>query len=194
MTPRQPVTQCPVTRSTRCQCPIDEEDRWSISSLGCRCRECGRAYPAEALHVCDYCFGPLEVAYDYERIAAADQPRTDRRRSAHHLALPRPAARRRPDAGRPGRGLHPPGAGRPAGRRARPGRAVDQGRHGQPHRVVQGPRRLGGADQGAPARVQGGGVRLDRQPGQLGGGPRGTGRHGFGGAHPAATSRRPRSP
>ena len=38
---------------------------------GLRCRECQRAFPAEALHVCDYCFGPLEVAYDYERIAAA---------------------------------------------------------------------------------------------------------------------------
>jgi threonine synthase len=35
---------------------------------GLRCRECGRAYPAEALHVCDFCFGPLEVAYDYERL------------------------------------------------------------------------------------------------------------------------------
>ena len=38
---------------------------------GLRCRECGRAYPAEALHVCDYCFGPLEVTYDYEAIAAS---------------------------------------------------------------------------------------------------------------------------
>ena len=37
---------------------------------GLRCRECGRQFPAEALHVCDYCFGPLEVAYDYDRIAA----------------------------------------------------------------------------------------------------------------------------
>jgi threonine synthase len=37
---------------------------------GLRCRECGRAYPAEALHVCDFCFGPLEVSYDYERVAA----------------------------------------------------------------------------------------------------------------------------
>jgi threonine synthase len=37
---------------------------------GLRCRECAREFPAEALHVCDYCFGPLEVAYDYERIAA----------------------------------------------------------------------------------------------------------------------------
>ena len=36
---------------------------------GLRCRECGRHYPAEALHVCEYCFGPLEVAYDYPGIA-----------------------------------------------------------------------------------------------------------------------------
>ena len=38
---------------------------------GLRCRECQRAFPAEALHVGDYCFGPLEVAYDYERIAGS---------------------------------------------------------------------------------------------------------------------------
>src|SRR5580658_4061006 len=38
---------------------------------GLRCRECGRAYPAEALHVCEFCFGPLEVDYDYGAIAAA---------------------------------------------------------------------------------------------------------------------------
>ncbi|HMD46763.1 MAG TPA: threonine synthase [Acidimicrobiales bacterium] len=38
---------------------------------GLRCRECGRDFPTEALHVCDFCFGPLEVVYDYERIAAA---------------------------------------------------------------------------------------------------------------------------
>ena len=37
--------------------------------LGLRCRECGRDFPAEALHVCDFCFGPLEVAYDYDEIA-----------------------------------------------------------------------------------------------------------------------------
>lgn len=37
---------------------------------GLRCRECARTYPAEALHVCDFCFGPLEVTYDYERIAS----------------------------------------------------------------------------------------------------------------------------
>lgn len=41
----------------------------AIKSLSCR--ECGRVYPAEALHVCDFCFGPLEVAYDYEQIASS---------------------------------------------------------------------------------------------------------------------------
>jgi threonine synthase len=35
-----------------------------------RCRECARRYPAEALHVCDRCFGPLEVVYDYEAVSA----------------------------------------------------------------------------------------------------------------------------
>jgi threonine synthase len=35
---------------------------------GLRCRECARPYPAEALHVCDYCFGPLEVVYDYDAL------------------------------------------------------------------------------------------------------------------------------
>ncbi len=38
---------------------------------GLCCRECGRKYPVEALHVCDYCFGPLEVTYDYEAIRAS---------------------------------------------------------------------------------------------------------------------------
>ena len=36
--------------------------------LGLKCRECGRGYPKEPLFVCEYCFGPLEVDYDYEKI------------------------------------------------------------------------------------------------------------------------------
>ena len=38
---------------------------------GLCCRECTRVYPAEALHVCEWCFGPLEVVYDYEAISAS---------------------------------------------------------------------------------------------------------------------------
>jgi threonine synthase len=33
-----------------------------------KCRECGRLYPKEAIHVCDFDFGPLEAAYDYDAI------------------------------------------------------------------------------------------------------------------------------
>lgn len=35
---------------------------------GLKCRECGREFPKEPLYVCEYCFGPLEVDYDYEKI------------------------------------------------------------------------------------------------------------------------------
>jgi threonine synthase len=37
---------------------------------GLQCRECGELYPAQAIHVCELCFGPLEVAYDYDAIRA----------------------------------------------------------------------------------------------------------------------------
>ena len=37
---------------------------------GLRCRECGREYAAEPIYTCEWCFGPLEVAYDYDAIAA----------------------------------------------------------------------------------------------------------------------------
>lgn len=34
-----------------------------------RCRECGNEYDVEPIYVCDFCFGPLEVNYDYDSIA-----------------------------------------------------------------------------------------------------------------------------
>ena len=34
-----------------------------------RCRECGREYPLEPSNVCEFCFGPLEVVYDYAALA-----------------------------------------------------------------------------------------------------------------------------
>ncbi|PIQ85764.1 MAG: threonine synthase [Candidatus Omnitrophica bacterium CG11_big_fil_rev_8_21_14_0_20_45_26] len=35
---------------------------------GLKCRECGKTYPKEAIYVCEYCFGSLEVDYDYDAI------------------------------------------------------------------------------------------------------------------------------
>ena len=49
------------------RCPILGKNVGRIEGL--RCRECGREYPAEPLHVCEFCFAPLEVVYDYDAIA-----------------------------------------------------------------------------------------------------------------------------
>src|SRR3989441_1294424 len=35
---------------------------------GLRCRECGAESPIAPVHVCETCFGPLEVVYDYAAI------------------------------------------------------------------------------------------------------------------------------
>ena len=35
---------------------------------GLKCRECGREYPVDPIYVCEFCFGPLEVVYDYKKI------------------------------------------------------------------------------------------------------------------------------
>lgn len=39
--------------------------------LELRCRECERSFPVAPIHVCDFCFAPLEPVYDYRRIAAS---------------------------------------------------------------------------------------------------------------------------
>ncbi|HEY9782276.1 MAG TPA: threonine synthase [Leptolyngbyaceae cyanobacterium] len=33
-----------------------------------KCKECGAEYELKAMHVCEFCFGPLEVAYDYSAL------------------------------------------------------------------------------------------------------------------------------
>jgi threonine synthase len=36
-----------------------------------RCRECHRESPLDPVYVCDFCFGPLEVVYDYDAMRKA---------------------------------------------------------------------------------------------------------------------------
>ncbi len=45
----------------------------SVESL--RCKECGQSYPLEARFVCENCFGPLEVAYDFSGLEPAETRR-----------------------------------------------------------------------------------------------------------------------
>ncbi|MEK6977160.1 MAG: pyridoxal-phosphate dependent enzyme, partial [Candidatus Hydrothermarchaeota archaeon] len=38
---------------------------------GLKCRNCGKEYPIEPVSICEECFGPLEVEYDFDRIGEA---------------------------------------------------------------------------------------------------------------------------
>ncbi len=67
---------------------------------GLQCRECGQQYPQEPLHVCELCFGPLEIQYDYAAIKAKMNRADDRFARAQSVALPRASADRRRAAGR----------------------------------------------------------------------------------------------
>ena len=46
--------------------PVMQKASSFFSNL--KCRECGQLYPKQAIHVCDFDFGPLEAAYDYAAI------------------------------------------------------------------------------------------------------------------------------
>src|SRR4051812_39874566 len=45
----------------------------AVESL--KCKECGETYGLDARYVCEQCFGPLEVAYDFSDIDAAEARR-----------------------------------------------------------------------------------------------------------------------
>jgi len=45
----------------------------AVESL--KCKECGEAYPLEASFVCEQCFGPLEVSYDFSGLDAGEARR-----------------------------------------------------------------------------------------------------------------------
>ncbi len=40
-----------------------------------KCKECRTSYPLEARYVCEHCFGPLEVSYDFSGLDAAEVKR-----------------------------------------------------------------------------------------------------------------------
>ena len=61
---------------------------------GLQCRECGQLYALEARHVCEMCFGPLEVAYDYDVLRATISRESIERGPADPVALPSAAAHR----------------------------------------------------------------------------------------------------
>ena len=53
----------PMTQAT-----IPQTARTSATFKNLKCKECGEEYEPKATHVCEFCFGPLEVAYDYDAL------------------------------------------------------------------------------------------------------------------------------
>ena len=59
-----------------------------MSHYELRCRECGRSWGNQPRSICDECFSPLEVAYDYDAVrallaqGAVDKPKASRERIA----------------------------------------------------------------------------------------------------------------
>ena len=48
--------------------PARAEAEGRMAVRGLVCRECGQRFPAEAIFVCESCFGPLEVEYDLDGV------------------------------------------------------------------------------------------------------------------------------
>ena len=50
------------------QATLSQTSRTSATFKHLQCKECGAEYEPKATHVCEFCFGPLEVAYDYNEL------------------------------------------------------------------------------------------------------------------------------
>ena len=164
----------PRPRRRACSRPSIAGSAWRVpsehlkgaSTMRCfslRCHLCHTSFPAGPLWVCDRCLGPLEVAYDYDAIAARDLARADREPAARTCGATASCCRSTASRGRACTRASRRSSradGWPPARRAR---ALREGRLGQPSDLfVQGSRRLGRRDAGGRARLHG--VRAARRP------------------------------
>ena len=157
------------------------------------CRNCGLTQPIALAYVCPACFGPLEVTYDLDVVAATLSREAIARRAPgiwrYLELLPVDAA--------PARSL-PVGSTplldcRPAGPDPRRRPAVAQGRHPQPLPELQGPSGRDRRGPGRGVRRAGPRLRLDRQPRRRDGRRGGRGRAARPTCSSRPTSSRPRS-
>lgn len=51
------------------QATTDQNQATAATFRALRCKECGTEYEPKAVHVCESCFGPLEVTYDYSALS-----------------------------------------------------------------------------------------------------------------------------
>ncbi len=136
-----------------------------------RCRECGKTYGVQPLSVCEECFSPLEVAYDLEYARTRftrekiSQGPANMWRYRALLPVADDYVPQTPS------GFTPLVAAPRLARAHRRPQSLHQERRGvHAHAELQGSRGGGGAGQCAGVRIRYGGLLVDRQPGQCGGG------------------------
>lgn len=61
------MTQATVTHTHRPE-TLSSGATWGATFDALKCKECGAEYEPKAIHVCEFCFGPLEVSYNYEAL------------------------------------------------------------------------------------------------------------------------------
>ena len=141
--------------------PTSSDDLARPRITGLRCRNCGRTEAIGLSYVCAGCFGPLEVAYDYDVVGRTLTRDAIAGRGARHLAVRRAAAGGRP-AGPLAAGRIDAAPGRRSPRTDPRRRAtLDQGRHAQSVAQLQGPGRRG--RRGPRRRVRRRGARAARR-------------------------------
>jgi len=61
-----------------------------LAVIALQCRECQRQYPTDLSYVCEECFGPLDVVYDYSKLVVKRETFEDRPKNLwrYHELLP----------------------------------------------------------------------------------------------------------
>lgn len=57
-----------VTDTTLNDTTLNDTKSFTAAFEALKCKECGAEYEPKAMHVCELCFGPLEVKYDYDKL------------------------------------------------------------------------------------------------------------------------------
>jgi len=62
------MIQATAPQATKLPTPEAQVSSTQSTCKNLRCKECGAEYELQPIHVCEMCFGPLEVAYDYSAL------------------------------------------------------------------------------------------------------------------------------
>ena len=68
VTVKRLLTDCDGEIASMTQATVPQTSPTASAFTHLTCKECGAEYELQAMHVCEFCFGPLEVSYDYDAL------------------------------------------------------------------------------------------------------------------------------